>query len=61
MNYMEQVANMLGVKLGEKFLIKYINNDVCESDYYFDKNGLCCMNSNFYYSKLSKCKFRKTA
>lgn len=42
MNYMEQVAKMLGVELGEKFKINFDRFDNCNRnfDYYLSKSGI---------------------
>lgn len=40
MNYMEQVANMLGVKLGEKFKLKDKCGEVSPNKYYLSDAGL---------------------
>ncbi|MGN0162851.1 MAG: hypothetical protein ACI4EA_04610 [Candidatus Ornithomonoglobus sp.] len=38
MNYMNQIANLLGVEPGERFDIK--DGDSIKKDYYFDESGL---------------------
>lgn len=44
MNYMEQVAKMLGVEFGERFKIDFndllTNSDYYDNDYYFSDSGL---------------------
>lgn len=39
MNYMEQVAELLGVKLGEKFKINF-HGDISSDEYYIDENSI---------------------
>ena len=39
MNYMEQVAELLGVELGEKFKINF-HGDISSDEYYIDKNSI---------------------
>lgn len=54
-NYMENVAKILGVELGEKFRIKY-NNVIGNILYKFDKRGLLFSyggSSNEWYKDLS--------
>lgn len=41
MNYMEQVAKMLGVELGEKFKIRFESGNVSNDLYIFTHEGLC--------------------
>lgn len=40
MNYMENIAHMLGLKLNENFHIKLDSNTILESDYRFTEKGL---------------------
>ena len=37
MNYMEQVAELLGVELGEKFKINFHHGDISSDEYYIDE------------------------
>ena len=39
MNYMEQVAELLGVELGEKFKINF-HGDISSDEYYIDENSI---------------------
>ena len=39
MNYMEQVAELLGVELGEKFKINF-HGDISNDEYYIDENSI---------------------
>lgn len=39
MNYMEQVAELLGVELGEKFKINYADS-ISSAEYYIDENSI---------------------
>ena len=39
MNYMEQVAELLGVELGEKFKISF-HGDISSNEYYIDEDRL---------------------
>lgn len=47
MNYMEQVAKMLGVEIGERFYINDPNDNLWEPEYYFEEDGIHTINSNF--------------
>lgn len=64
MNYMEQVAKMLGVELGERFQIEFNNgfnskhNEdnkyyLCESGVKLDKEGHACISSDMLLGILS--------
>lgn len=44
MNYTEQVAQMLGVEMGEKFRIK----EIADHKFYINKNGLQCETSELF-------------
>ena len=40
MNYMEQVAKLLGVELGEKFKINFHHGDISSDEYYIDETSI---------------------
>lgn len=40
MSYYEQVANMLGLELGEKFKLRNDESNYCDDTFYFQKMGL---------------------
>lgn len=43
-NYMKDVAKMLGVELGEEFLL-----EDCDGEFYLHQNGLYCRHNNLAY------------
>lgn len=47
MNYMEQVAQMLGVELGEEFRIRKGNNSIKKDTFYLTKGGMYKNGSEF--------------
>ena len=64
MNYMSEVAKMLGVELGERFNIKFNNGFdskhhkdnkyyLCESGVKLDKEGHACVSSDMLFGLLS--------
>lgn len=40
MSYYEQVANMLGLELGEKFKLRNDESNYCDDTFYFSEDGL---------------------